>query len=60
MKILTSREIEIQRVKLAMMKRDINITMARRDIAAMQKKNRACAREIARQTKLLKLTHAKP
>jgi len=56
MKILTPRELEIERVKLAVMKRLIKIAVARRDIAAMQRKNRACQREIQRQLRLAKKT----
>jgi hypothetical protein len=48
-KTLTNRELEIKRVELAMLKTDLRIAEARVAIAAMQRKQRARRKEIARQ-----------
>lgn len=54
MKTLTPRELEIKRVQLAMLKTDIDIEVARAVIAAMQRKQAARRKEIARQMRLMK------
>jgi hypothetical protein len=51
MKTLTSRQLEIERVKLAIVTTSLRIEEAKAGIAAMQRKNRARLREIKRQQK---------
>jgi hypothetical protein len=52
MKTLTPRELEIERVKLAIMATDIRIEEHKIGIVAMQRKNAARIRELNRQQKL--------